>query len=107
MNQRPITARIGRWTVRLVHKGERYGLDDVLLHDEDDPLVEFYDAEQSVQKFGPLGQFVNRYYASTLLARNDPHAPLALDMGTPEWTVSAEEAEVVSAWLSLMCTYDR
>ena len=70
-----------------------------MLFRSDDPLVEFYDAEQSVKKFGPMGQFVTRYYASTLLEK--PFAALALDLGIPEWTVNAEEAKVVSAWLRL------
>ncbi len=29
---------------RFVRKGDRYGLDGCLTHDEDNPLIEFYDA---------------------------------------------------------------
>jgi hypothetical protein len=109
MLTRPTTARIGPWTVRFVFKGERYGLDNVLLHEQDEPLVEFYDAEQSLTKFGPLGQFVTRYYLTTLLENRQKHpayAPLALDLGIPRWTVSAPHMGLVEHWLQVQSVYN-
>jgi hypothetical protein len=108
MPTQPTTARIGPWTVRIVFKGERYGLDNVLLHEQDEPLVEFYDAEQDSTKFGPLGQFVNRYNITTLLSRKHPGMPLALCLhaGIPRWTVSAEHMALVERWLELQSIYN-
>lgn len=76
-----------RFTVRVVVKGERYGRTDGLLHRKHDPMVEFYDASHAGPKFGPLGQFVQRYYLSTLLKRAG--SALCLHGGVPVWHVSA------------------
>lgn len=77
-----------RFLVRVVEKGDRYGLDDCLTHDEADPLIEFYDLTYT-EKFGPRGQFVSRYYASTLAEDAKPYS-LTLDGGVPVWWVDAE-----------------
>lgn len=107
MNTQPTTARIGPWTVRIVFKGEHYGLDGVLQHEQDEPLVEFYDAEQDSTKFGPLGQFVNRYNITTLLSRKHPGMPLCLHGGYPnDWTVSAEHMALIERWLELQSIYN-
>lgn len=102
---RHTTARIGPWTVRIVWKGERYGLNNVIEHAEDMPLVEFYDAEQSLTKFGPWGQFVSRYGMPTILTRDRPGMPLCLHGGVPRWTVSAEHMALVERWLEAQCAY--
>lgn len=80
--------RVGIFNVRVVHRGEQYGLNDCLVHDKEDPLVEFYDARQSVDKFGRCGQFVSRYYASTLLESRCGADGLLLDGGSRDWVVS-------------------
>ena len=51
------------FNARLILKGETYGLNDVLTHDKPEPLIEFYDARYMHTKFG---QFVSRYYLSTI-----------------------------------------
>lgn len=79
---------IGVFNVRIVRYGDRYGLDDCLTHDEQEPMVEFYDASQCVIKFGPRGQFVSRYYCSTILENEFPWG-LSLDGGIPQWSVSS------------------
>lgn len=104
-NTRHTTARIGPWTVRIIWRGERYGLNNIIEHAADTPLVEFYDAEQSVTKFGPWGQFVSRYNAATLLSREHPGMPLSLNGGLPRWTVSAEHMALVERWLETQCSY--
>lgn len=107
MNTQLTTARIGPWTVRIVFKGEHYGLDGGQLHEKDEPLVEFYDAEQDSTKFGPLGQFVNRYFITTLLSRKHPGMPLCLHGGYPnDWTVSGEHMALVERWLELQSIYN-
>jgi len=88
-----------RWLVRVVKRDDRYGLNDCLVHDEDDPLVEFYDAEYrgsgEGREFGPRGQFVARYYWSTLCKR--PRG-LGLDLLSyePKWKLEWDEFEC--AW---------
>lgn len=117
---------MGRWRAHLVHEGERYGATgsliygDAVSHGWSDagqrindcqryghglPLVEFYDTSADPAKF-PGGQFVSRYYMSTLLGMDDPrdslsqHTALTLDNGVPEWTLTRDECREVAAWLA-------
>jgi hypothetical protein len=107
MNTQLTTARIGPWTVRIVFKGEHYGLDGGQLHERDEPLVEFHDAEQDIATFGPLGQFVNRYFITTLLSRKHPGMSLCLHGGYPnDWTVSGEHMALIERWLELQSIYN-
>jgi len=69
-----------RFKVVVINKGDNYGRNNVLTHDKDDQLVEFYDTKHD--------QFVSRYYKSTLLERD--YAGLILQGDVPEWRVSAE-----------------
>ena len=58
--------KFGNYNARIVRKGDRYGLNDCLTHDEDDLMVEFYlDSHHDIH--GPRGFFVSRYYIGTLL----------------------------------------
>lgn len=86
-------------TVRLVHRGDRYGRNGCLTHDEDEPYVEFFDNDFDHEPWlGIHAQFVSRYYISTL-PESDPYRGLCLDGGVPKWTLSAEEMRKVRAWL--------
>ena len=60
------------FNVRLVRKGDRYGLDDCLVHDKDAALIEFWDATyENDPRFSPgLGQFVSRYFLDTLTGKD-------------------------------------
>ena len=83
-----ITNGIGRtFTVRIIHEGDRYGLRDCLTHDEREPLIEFFD-KTHVEGFTPLGQFISRYYLSTL--DKDEDYSLTLHGDVPAWTVTAQ-----------------
>jgi len=88
--------RLSRFNVRVVRKGDRYGLNNCLVHDKSDPLVEFYDTTHGEQ-------FVSRYYRSTLLSDNGPRSldrtGLCLDGGYPEWSVGAVEMGTVLGFL--------
>lgn len=82
------------WGVKLLLEGDKYGLDNCLTHDEEDPLVEFYD-RQHADADAPEGQFVSRYNLSTLLKSdgyddvNERWARgLSLHGGVEAWTVS-------------------
>jgi hypothetical protein len=101
------------FNVRVVFKGDRYGLNDCLTHDNDKPLVEFYDATQDPKKFGERGQFVSRYYIETLIlfyietltgsrARNA--YGLTLDGGVDAWTLDAESANTAIEWAASQVT---
>lgn len=46
-----------------VDQGDRYGLEGCLVHTGREPLIEFYDSRFP---FTPNGQFISRYYLSTL-----------------------------------------
>lgn len=86
------------FNVRLVKQGDRFGLDDKLVHDKPDPMLEFYDATyQGDPRFGERGQFVARYYLSTLNDRLWGGA-LALNESVPVWVVSAFNVEHALAW---------
>ena len=90
---------VDKFNVRVVNKGDKYGLNNVLTHNEDKPLVEFYDVRYPHTEFG---QFVSRYYVSTILG-DDGYGPkdsgLNLHGGVPEWTVSKEDMDTVRGWL--------
>jgi hypothetical protein len=87
--------QLERFNVRILNKGDKYGREFCLTHDEDKPIVEFYDRRYPHTEFG---QFVSRYYVSTLL--EDPTGGLCLDGGNPNsWTVSADDMALVRAYL--------
>lgn len=79
------------FTVRVVRKGDRYGLDHCLVN-ESATMVEFYDATYAGKRgFDREGQFVSRYFVSTLLEdSNRLEAGLSLDGGIVEWTIDGE-----------------
>lgn len=52
------------WAVRIVRNGDHYGRHNCLVHECNDPLVEFYDTRYL---HTDLGQFVSRYSATTFL----------------------------------------
>ncbi len=88
------------FTVKVLFKGDKYGLNDCLTHDKDEPLVEFYDFANAGKAFGPLGQFVSRYYASTILGllRGDVPCGLDLQCDEPVWKID-------SAAVRMMCRF--
>lgn len=83
------------FSVRIVSKGEGYGLNEAVIHDREEPLVEFYDARHAHTCYG---QFVSRYYVSTVLGHPGNYG-LNLYGGVPDWSLSAETMQAVKAWL--------
>jgi hypothetical protein len=97
-----VTNHLGdKFTVKLVRQGESYGRDKCLVHKSVDPLVEFYDAEYAGRPgFDAEGQFVSRYFASTLLAsRSAESHGLNLCGHEPKWQIDADAFAIVLAWL--------
>jgi hypothetical protein len=110
-----------RWCVRIVSIGDQYGLKHCLTYGEaeydkdkhDDPMIEFYDMDSGAAEIlrnsadkteaylgKKYGQFVSRYYYSTLKMR-DPLGKgsaltdwskrgLCLHGGVDGWSVSSE-----------------
>ena len=101
-----------RWCVRIVFEGDNYGLNHCLEHDKDEPMIEFYDMDSGAAAImrnsgdkteaylaEEYGQFVSRYYYSTLKMRNDrlgnaltdwSERGLNLHGGVDRWSVSSE-----------------
>lgn len=86
------------FNIRVVEQGQAYGPNDSLINDRDEPLVEFYDSRQSDPKFGLYGQFVGRYYRSTILGNKFPQG-FGLDTGKPWWFVTAIGMQAVRTFL--------
>ena len=85
------------WVVRILFSGMAYGLDFKLTHDGE-PIIEFYDARYEIT---PYGQFVSRYYASTLMEgyeKGRTARGLCLDGGVPDWNVSGDALGRVLEW---------
>jgi hypothetical protein len=96
------------FNVRLVCKGDRYGLDDGLVHDKPEPLIEFWDAtyENDPRFTRGLGQFVSRYFLGTLTGKDGFYGTdhrvqshgIVLCGHVPAWTLTAHNVvEAITA----------
>jgi len=97
------TKRIGRWTVRVVFRGDKYGLRRCQTHGEKYPMAEFYDSKYAGKKgFDREGQFVSRYYASTLMGDVKKIAERGLDLqgDVPAWKVNAPDARTALRFIA-------
>lgn len=85
------------WLVRLVKKGKRYGATSRMIHDQDDPLVEFYDPRFEHCEYG---QFVSRYLLSSLQDHQLKHPGRGLNVegGVHEWEIGGEALERTIRW---------
>ena len=82
-----------RFNTKIINTGDRYGRADCLTN-EGPPMIEFYDPRY---QHTPLGQFISRYYVSTILEPDT--GGLALHGGVPEWTVTAADMAEIREWL--------
>jgi len=87
--------RVGKFNVRVVLKGDKYGYQDSQTLTLDRPLVEFYDTRHM---HTDRGQFVTRYFVETLLPNEYPNG-LSLYGSEPSWDVSGPEMACVLAYL--------
>lgn len=81
-------ANVGPFNVTIVRKGDHYGRENCLTHGEDEPMVEFYDAGLVKPGFTTAGQFIARYYLSTLRKHS---GGLSMLTYVPQWTLTAEQ----------------
>ena len=86
------------FNVRIVRKGDRYGLNGCSVHNETEALVEVYDAEYPHTEFG---QFVSRYYISTLINGKSRNTGINLEGSAPKWRIDAHNWSKVIAWLEV------
>jgi hypothetical protein len=80
------------WSICIIKAGDSYGLNGCMVYDGYDPLIEFYDRrplDRPNPNFEEPGQFVSRYYASTILEHSSEFG-LNLDMGIADWSISPE-----------------
>jgi hypothetical protein len=96
------TTTINQWTVHIIKGGESYGATNSLKNDSDEPLIEFFDSSK-VSPVRPFGQFVNRYFLSTLLEREN-ECGLLLDGANPQWTVNAQDMLLLMQWAKNVTT---
>jgi hypothetical protein len=90
---------------RFVRKGDRYGLNGCLIHEMDEPLIEFYDARFDHNEWvGFCGQFISRYYLSTLEEGRFELVICGLDLdgGVPDWKVDAGSMRSIFQWVDLV-----
>jgi len=73
--------------VRVVRKGDTYGLRDCLTHDKAEPMIEFYDATGACGD--SRGSFVQRYYVSTLEAHPKDRGILLHGSAPDVWRLDA------------------
>lgn len=98
-----------KWTIRIIEPGDQYGLDDCLTHGKDflgttrdidhefyGPMVEFFDPDG---KQTILGQFVSRYYITTLLDPKWKNCGLDLEGGSAKWSVPWEMMNDIRSYL--------
>lgn len=88
----------GRFNVRIVSKGERYGCNDCLVHAGYEPMVEFYDLKYQDEKNWKRGQFISRYDASEI-SNHDVNCGLDLAGDVPAWRVPPETAKEIVLWV--------
>lgn len=81
------------FNIRIVARGDGYGVNDSVAHDSDDFLVEFYDGR--TQPASRRGHFVSRYFGITILGCRDG---LLLD-GSSGRTISHDGIREVQRYL--------
>jgi hypothetical protein len=99
-----ITNEAGRtFRVRCVRKGERYGLNDCLCHDRDEPLVEFTDVTPGLESRPSADRFfMARYPAGRILQRPDGE-DLWLYGRTVAWRLGPTQVRQVKDWVRNSC----
>lgn len=89
-----ITSNNIEFNMRIVENGENYGLNNKLIHNKEEPLVEFYDTRFDITS---LGQFVTRYGYNTLL--ESKNNGLDLCGGNNDWKLNNKEFKEVQDFL--------
>ena len=51
------------WTIRIVEEGDKYGRDDCLTYEKEEPVIEFYDGENLFDKQASDGTMFPHLYS--------------------------------------------
>lgn len=89
------------FNVRVVEKGEQYGLNMCLTHEDDMPMIEFYDTRYKFDRIGDIimGQFITRYNLDTF--KTVQGTGLNLDGGVHDWTLDPDAVAQTHALLEM------
>lgn len=90
-----ITSNNIPFNINLIFHNDHYGLNNCLTYKAIEPMVEFYDARYPHTEHG---QFVARYYITTLMEENDNRG-LCLDGGVPDWNIDGQSMATLKEWL--------
>jgi len=82
-----MTATFGKWTVKRLFKGDKYGLDNCRTWPHDEPGIEFYTDS---------GQFVTRYNEGNILKLT---TGLCLYASVPHWQADEQTIADIQAWI--------
>jgi len=91
-----INDKLNIFTARLVLPGQAYGSNMCLRNETGAPMVEFYDLDHRFTKDTDgtmLGQFISRYYVSTLFEDWNPRRGLNLEGGVAKWSLDSDAVE--------------
>lgn len=92
-----IQNRNGRqFAVKLLQKGDSYGLDKCLTWDSSQTGIEFYDVTYAGDGFDEVGQFVSRYYISSILEHS---GTLCLNGDVSEWSIDGDNMQKIIIWI--------
>lgn len=85
-----------KYRVRLVEVGQKFGLEDCLTNQYEQPMVEFYLVQNDdSQSFRGRGYFISRYLLTTLLEGCSKQFGLLLDGANPQWSVPPTVMEAI------------
>lgn len=89
------------FNVRVVEKGEQYGLNMCLTHEKDMPMIEFYDTRYKFDKIGDIimGQFITRYSLDTF--KTVQGTGLNLEGGVADWSLDSDAVAQTHALLEM------
>lgn len=86
-----------QFAIKLLEKGDPYGLRSCLVWTDFEHGVEFYDVMYAGSGFDEVGQFVARYFVSTVL---EHEGGLSLCGDIPEWHIDDCNVQKIQKWIS-------
>lgn len=85
------------FAARLIEKGDAYGKDEQLIHEDEIPLIEFFDLRYSHSRIDSnlTGQFISRYNLDTF---EKVQTGIFLDSGSIDWSLNQDSVKYVQEW---------